>query len=66
MMFDVMGYMQQLQRAGGISPQNTIVPNTLDMALQPTTEVSSHKNDVRVDTLSAYSLFLSLGGEPRV
>ncbi|KAJ1422536.1 hypothetical protein B484DRAFT_113573 [Ochromonadaceae sp. CCMP2298] len=42
MMFDVMGYMQQLQRAGGISPQNTIVPNTLDMALQPTTEVSTY------------------------
>jgi hypothetical protein len=38
MMFDVMGFMQQLQRASGISPENSIVPNTLDMALQPSRE----------------------------
>mmetsp|Transcript_27455 Transcript_27455/g.46070 ORF Transcript_27455/g.46070 Transcript_27455/m.46070 type:complete len:479 (-) Transcript_27455:362-1798(-) len=37
-MFDVMGYMQQLQRAAAISPESSIVPNTLDMALQPSKE----------------------------
>eukprot|EP01035_Chromulina_nebulosa_P017708 gene17708-23300_t len=34
MVFDVMGFMQQIQRASGITPENSIVPNTLDMALQ--------------------------------
>jgi hypothetical protein len=34
MMFDVMGFMQQLQRASAIRPENSIVPNTIDMAIQ--------------------------------
>ena len=38
MVFDVMGFMQQLQRASSISPESSIVPNTLEMALQPTRE----------------------------
>jgi hypothetical protein len=38
MMFDVMGFMQQLQRASAISPESSIVPNTIDMALQPSRE----------------------------
>ena len=38
MVFDVMGFMQQLQRASGISPESSIVPNTLEMALQPSRE----------------------------
>lgn len=58
MIFDVMGFMQQLQviqidffhffadttvamqRATAISPETSIVPNTIEMALQPSTEVS--------------------------
>lgn len=33
--YDVMGFMQQLQRVSLILPENTIVPNVVDMALQP-------------------------------
>ena len=37
--FDVMGFMQQMQKASSIiSPESSIVPNTLDMALIPTKE----------------------------
>ena len=35
MMFDVMGFMQQLQRASSVTPESSIVPNTLDMAMHP-------------------------------
>jgi hypothetical protein len=35
---DVMGFMQQLQRSGLMSPENSIVPNTLSMALQPSND----------------------------
>ena len=38
MTFDVMGFMQQLQRASAVTPENSIVSNTIDMALQPTRE----------------------------
>ena len=38
MVFDVMGFMQQLQRASLTSPENSITPNTIDMALQPSRE----------------------------
>eukprot|EP01039_Chlorochromonas_danica_P005889 gene5889-6484_t len=38
MVFDVMGFMQQLQRTGAILPEHSIVPNTLEMALQPSNE----------------------------
>lgn len=40
-MFDVMGFMQQLQRASSSSPECCISPNTLDMALQPSMEARS-------------------------
>lgn len=36
--FDVMGFMQQLQKASSISPESNIAPNTLDMALHPSKE----------------------------
>jgi hypothetical protein len=36
--FDVMGFMQQLQKVSCLSPQASIVPNTIDMALTPSTE----------------------------
>lgn len=35
MVFDVMGFMQQYQRAAMLSPENSIVPNSIEMALQP-------------------------------
>lgn len=38
MVFDVMGFMQQLQKASSISPESNIVPNTLDMALHASKE----------------------------
>lgn len=38
MVFDVMGCMQQLQKASSISPESNIAPNTLDMALHPSKE----------------------------
>jgi len=38
LIYDVMGFMQQLQRTELISPENSIVPNTLSMALQPSSE----------------------------
>ena len=38
MTFDVMGFMQQLQRASAVTPENSIVSNTIDMALQPSRE----------------------------
>eukprot|EP00597_Dinobryon_sp_UTEXLB2267_P016964 CAMPEP_0201114186 /NCGR_PEP_ID=MMETSP0812-20130820/78260_1 /ASSEMBLY_ACC=CAM_ASM_000668 /TAXON_ID=98059 /ORGANISM="Dinobryon sp., Strain UTEXLB2267" /LENGTH=396 /DNA_ID=CAMNT_0047377799 /DNA_START=38 /DNA_END=1228 /DNA_ORIENTATION=+ len=44
MMFDVMGYMQQIQRASEISPESSIVPNTLDMALQTSKEAQAIVN----------------------
>lgn len=36
--FDVMSFMQQLQRMAEISLENSIIPNTLDMAVQPSNE----------------------------
>jgi hypothetical protein len=36
--FDVMGFMQQLQKASSISPESNIVPNTLDAAMHASTE----------------------------
>ena len=36
--FDVMGFMQQMQKASSISPECSIVPNTVDMALIPSKE----------------------------
>lgn len=41
MIFDVMCYMQQLQRASEISPECSIIPNSLDMALQPSREAQA-------------------------
>ena len=38
LIYDVMGFMQQLQRSSLMSPENSIVPNTLSMALQPSNE----------------------------
>jgi len=38
LIYDVMGFMQQLQRANLINPDNGIVPNTLSMALQASSE----------------------------
>lgn len=40
LIYDVMGFMQQLQTCWGISPENSIAPNTLDSALQVSREVS--------------------------
>mmetsp|Transcript_4321 Transcript_4321/g.4749 ORF Transcript_4321/g.4749 Transcript_4321/m.4749 type:complete len:225 (-) Transcript_4321:848-1522(-) len=37
--FDVMSFMQQLQRTAGLLPEHSIVPNTLEMALQPSNEI---------------------------
>jgi hypothetical protein len=36
--YDVMGFMQQLQKASSVSPESSIIPNTIDMALTPTNE----------------------------
>lgn len=36
--FDVMGFMQQMQKASSISPECSIVPNTVDMAIIPNIE----------------------------
>jgi hypothetical protein len=38
MIFDVMGFMQQLHRASKLTPEAAVVPNTLEMALQPSEE----------------------------
>jgi PAS domain-containing protein len=38
MVYDAMGFMQQLERAGGSEGECQIVPNSLEMALSPTTK----------------------------
>lgn len=39
--FDVMGFMQQLQTCWGITPERSIVPNTLEAAMQPSKEAQA-------------------------
>jgi PAS domain-containing protein len=46
MVYDAMGFMQQLERAGGSEGECQIVPNSLEMALSPTTK------EARVITLA--------------
>jgi len=63
--FDVMGYMQQLQRASGIPPEKNIIPNDLQMALSP-----SHDGEAIVRALNPFHIeqfneaWLSLCGIP--
>ena len=38
--FDVMSFMQQLQRSAAMLPEQCIVPNTVEMVLQKCSEVS--------------------------
>jgi len=45
MVYDAMGFMQQLERASGNEGTAQIIPNSLEMALQPT-------NDARVITMA--------------
>ena len=65
-MYDVMGFMQQLQREAMMAPENAIVPNTLSMALQlsPTPRMIIKCNDCNngrdsgcgsIETLEDYS-----------
>lgn len=60
MIYDVMCYMQQLQRCSKIPPEMSIVPNSLDMALQP-----SHTAQVILEAVSPFvTLHVNRPGPP--
>ena len=66
MMFDVMGFMQQLQRASSVTPESSIVPNTIDMAMHPRyTKFVNFKHPCCLSVVPIISLINFLGHHQR-
>lgn len=66
MVFDVMAFMQQLQRAAAITPESSVIPNTVEMALQGSKEARAiMKSDPPFPVLHINAAWTELSGIPQ-
>lgn len=66
MVFDVMAFMQQLQRAAAITPETSVIPNTVEMALQGSKEARAiMKSDPPFPVLHINAAWTELSGIPQ-